>query len=87
MAHFCKNHILLAMSSGMSKAKDGIVTVKRDSAGRCNWSGCATPTIDLHLMSYEKEEEPTTSTSEVIISTVTSEDIGEKPTEEKSVPA
>ncbi len=60
--HFCKQHIVMAMASGISKSADGKVTISKNKEENCKWSGCGTPSDDLHLMEYEKGAEPTEKT-------------------------
>lgn len=61
MGKYCKNHIVVAMASGLSKAADGQVIIKK-TTGKCEWSGCSTPDDDLHEMTYEMRSGTTTAT-------------------------
>ncbi len=63
MGHYCKNHIVLAIASAVTKAKDGKVTIEK-TTGKCNWSGCSTPDVDIHLLTYVGQAKKTTSTQE-----------------------
>ncbi len=84
MEHFCQSHIGLAMLSGLSKSKDGKVTIEKGSE-KCQWSGCSNPETSLFKMTYDKGEEPTTTTTGE--STTATSETPSQPQEEDPVPA